>query len=122
MKATKETVPDEEKQSAMFDYQKNLKNVMETKQMTDTDCWKSLHKYIHNAIDFHKTALEDAEKPRDVAFHQAGIKTLRAMIDTVRNPIIELDHYVMNCPLFCQDMKTRAKWNEPLGIVEITEV
>ncbi len=122
MTTTKEKVPNTEKKAAMSDYKSHLGEAMQVKEMTDTKQWKEIYRHIKNSIECHKTSLEDAEKPRDVALHQAGIKVLRCLIDEVRQPIVELDNYIMGSPLFCQDMKTRAKWNEPLGIVEITEV
>ena len=122
MVTTKETTPSAEKKMKMSDYKTHLAEVMKVKEMTDTTQWKELYRHIKNTIEGHKVALEDAEKPRDVALHQAGIKALRSLIDEVRRPIVLLDGFIMGTPLFCQDMKTRAKWNEPLGMVEITEV
>ncbi len=121
-KAEKERkrVEAEERKNAVSGYQERLTRVHELKAMTDTKRWQKFYAGIQKDIERHAREVLDAEKTRDVLRHQEGVKILRAILDNVSAPVGELQSYINDMPLFAQGMKTRAKWNAGVGIVELS--
>ena len=111
----------ERERAALTDYQKAVDDVLRVKAMTDTDAWKTFYVEIQKQIRRHSIDILDAEKPRDVVRHQEGVKILRGLIGSVREPVGKLNGYIASMPLFSAQMRTRAEWNDALGIVELTE-
>jgi hypothetical protein len=96
-----------------------LARVKELKAMTDTREWQRLYGSLRAQVKGHAEALLDAEGNRDIIHHQEAAKIIRAFVASVKSPVTELNNYIGSMPLFSANMKTRAEWNDALGIVEM---
>jgi hypothetical protein len=115
-------VEEERKRKALTDYEKHLEAVMSLKAMTDTPAWQEHYRHMRARIEAHGQEVLNAEKTREVVQHQEGAKILRALIERVKGPVGDLNHYINAMPLFVSSMPIRAEWNGALGTVELREI
>lgn len=120
--AQEEKIKAAEKKKVKGDYEKRLADVMLLKAMTDTQAWQDFYRQIQSAIAEHGRAVLTAEKTREIIQHQEGVKILRAQLEMLSGPVRALNSFCNDMPLFAQDFKTRAVWNEGQGIVELRTV
>jgi hypothetical protein len=116
------TIPDSEKQKAKSDYEKMLSQVMDLKEMTQTEAWQRNYRWLKMQVKKHADDILDAEKPRDVVRHQEGVKLIKEILESVKGPVEEMNEFISKMPLFSGSFKVRAAWNDDLGIVQLTEV
>jgi len=115
-------VNEQEKQLALTDYDKLLRDVTEMKTMTDTAAWQRLYASLRRKIAAHAEDVLEAEKPREVVQHQEGVKILRDVCAWPAAPVQALKDFVKGYPLFAGEMNVRAEWNEVLGRIDLTEI
>lgn len=115
-------IPAAEKQRALTDYEKQLQRVLALKSMTDCEEWQRVHRWVKTQIQKHASEILDAEKSREVVQHQEGVKILRDILETVKSPVAEFQAFCNGMNLFASQFRTRATWNDDLGIVQLTEV
>jgi len=115
-------VNEEKKKQALSDYDRQLQEVLQMKELTDTVAWQRLYRTLQHQIAAHAEDVLEAEKPREVVQHQEGVKILREVLAWPRKPVEALTSFVKAYPLLVGEMNMRAEWNDVVGKIELTEV
>lgn len=89
--------------------------------MTSTPAWKDYYNKLQQMKKEHSHLILTEEKTREMIRHQEGIKVIDEIIDILRQPVINLNDYCNNMPLFAKQFQYRANFNIALGIVEVSE-
>jgi len=105
----------------MTEYDRLLLEVRDVATMTATKAWKGFYTSLKRDISKHSEEVLVAEKSRDVVFHQAAVKVIRELQQRAREAVDSFNDYSHSMPLFANQMLYKARWNDDLGIVEITE-
>jgi len=102
-------------------YDKILTRVREMQKLTTTPAWRAIYDWLRALANAHEKAILTEEKTRAIIAHQEAIKVVHKLMDRVRGVVDELNHYCASMPLFASAFRTRARWNEGLGIVETSD-
>lgn len=105
---------------ARSDYGKMLDEVKRLKEMTDTEAWRKFYTGLQKQKESARDEVLNAEKTRDIIKFQETVKILGAVARNVRGPVDDLNRFCNDMPLFAQEFKVRASWNNGQGIVELS--
>ena len=111
-----------EKARVRSEYDEYVVAVMQLKHMTDTKQWRRYYDMMVTERRWHEVDILTAEKPRVVVSHQEAIKFINAMLTRLKQPVDDLNEFILKMPLFIPDHHTRAAWNPSTGSVDITVV
>ena len=110
----------EKRDKARSDYGKLLDDVKRLKEMIDTEAWRKFYTDLLKEKERARDAVLEAEKTRDIIRFQETVKILGAVAKNIRGPVDDLNRFCNDMPLFAQEFKVRASWNEGQGIVELS--
>ena len=112
----------DERGEALSEYNRLMVPVIVLRDMTDTEEWQRLWKWLFIQEALHKELWVDEDNTRKMTVHQETVRVIRRIKDHVSGPVRELNRLIDRCPLFAQDMKRKAKWDEATGTVEIVDI
>jgi hypothetical protein len=102
-------------------YQQLVSDVEDLKIMCETRAFQNFVKGCKKQIEAAKASLLTA-KPNEVVQHQSIAKVSGDLLIGFRNPVDELVKFIDEMPLFSDEFKTRAQWNQELMRVEIRNI
>ena len=102
-------------------YQQLVTDVEDLKAMCETRAFQNFVKSCKKQIEAAKASLLTA-KPNEVVNHQSIAKVAGDLLINFRNPVDELVKFIDEMPLFSDEFKTRAQWNQELMRVEIRNI
>ena len=115
-------VEQKRKEAAINDYTSYLQKVQQMKTMTDTSAWKELFRgWQRDKLETQHQILVE-EKTRDMIVCQERIKAIDRLVIAVELPVIDLQSFCNDLPLFAGEFKTRAAFNKDTGTIELRTV
>ena len=106
------------KAKAKSDYERMVAEVESLVAMTDTDAWKKIYGQLRAYQQKHRDALVDC-KTSELAGHQAAVKAVDFLVESVQQPLGALNALTENYPLFVKLFKKRAEFSAALGTVTV---